>query len=106
MIFVAGPVVVSPADTIMFATVFEPLSNPIFSNTRWFKIRNSLKTEILNDNKKHLITNSSTDRKIQRMEITNAEEEDSGGYQLLFANTTSNLIHTFVDSMYLLHFKK
>lgn len=106
MIFVAGPVVVSPADTIMFATVFEPLSNPIFSNTRWFKIRNSLKTEILDDNKKFLITNSSTDGKIKKMQITDAGEEDSGGYQLLFANTMSNLIHTFVDGMYLLHLKR
>lgn len=106
MIFVAGPVVVSPADTIRFATIFKPLSNPIISNTRWFKIRNSLKTEIIHDNIKHLITNSSTDKKIQKMEITDAGVEDSGGYQLSYANTKSNIINTFVDGMYFLHLKR
>lgn len=54
---------------------------------------------------KHLITNLGTDKKIQKMEITDAGVEDSGGYQLSFANTTSNIINTFVDGMYLLHLK-
>lgn len=54
---------------------------------------------------KHLITNLGTDKKIQKMEITDAGVEDSGGYQLSFANTKSNIINTFVDGMYLLHLK-
>lgn len=67
MIFVVGFVVVFFVDIIMFVIVFELLLNLIFLNIRWFKIRNSLKIEIFNDNKKFLIINFSIDGKIKKM---------------------------------------
>lgn len=94
MIFISGPVVVSPSETINFQAF---LPDKQFSNARWWKITKQSTTEIQPDTKKYLLYQRN---KIHAIEIINAEKGDSAAYQFSLDNMKSNKIHTFVDGKY------
>lgn len=98
MIFISGPVVVSPSDNIKFLTMFT--SNQNCRNAKWFKIKKSSKKEIDFGSTKYIISNTSDGTKTQYFDVVHAGEEDSTGYQLILDGFTSNMINTFVDGMY------
>lgn len=75
MIFISGPVVVSPSETINFQAF---LPDKQFSNARWWKITKQSTTEIQPDTKKYLTYQKNN---IHAIEIINAEKGDSAAYQ-------------------------
>lgn len=94
MIFISGPVVVSPSETIHFQAF---LPDKQFSNAKWWKITKQSTTEIQPDTKKYLTYQKNN---IHAIEIINAEKGDSAAYQFSLDNMKSNKIHTFVDGKY------
>lgn len=98
MIFISGPVVVSPRDNIKFLTMFTTNQNCL--NAKWFKIKKYSKKEINLGSTKYSISNTSDGTKTQAFDVVQAGEEDSAGYQLTIDNFSSNVINTFVDGMY------
>lgn len=94
MIFISGPVVVSPSETINFQAF---LPDKQFSNAKWWKITKQSTTEIQPDTKKYLTYQKNN---IHAIEIINAEKGDSAAYQFSLDNMKSNKIHTFVDGKY------
>lgn len=98
MIFISGPVVVSPGDNMTFLTIFTPNQNCL--NARWFKIKKYSKKEIDLGSTKYIVTNTSDGTKIQAFEVVHTGEEDSAGYQMTIDDFRSNMINTFVDGMY------
>lgn len=95
MIFISGPVVVSPRDNIKFLTMFTTNQNCL--NAKWFKIKKYSKKEINLGSTKYSISNTSDGTKTQAFDVVQAGEEDSAGYQLTIDNVSSNVINTFVD---------
>lgn len=75
MIFISGPVVVSPSETINFQAF---LPDRKFSIAKWWKITKQSTTEIQPDTKKYLLYQRN---KIHAIEIINAEKGDSAAYQ-------------------------
>lgn len=94
MIFISGPVVVSPSETINFQAF---LPDKQFSNAKWWKITKQSTTEIQPDTKKYLTYQKNN---IHAIEIIDAEKGDSAAYQFSLDNMKSNKIHTFVDGKY------
>lgn len=94
MIFISGPVVVSPSETINYQAF---LPDKQFSNAKWWKITKQSTTEIQPDTKKYLTYQKNN---IHAIEIINAEKADSAAYQFSLDNMKSNKIHTFVDGKY------
>lgn len=94
MIFISGPVVVSPSETINFHAF---LPDKKFSIAKWWKIAKQSTTEIQPDTKKYLTYQKN---KIHAIEIINAVKGDSAAYQFSLDNMKSNKIHTFVDGKY------
>lgn len=98
MIFISGPVVVSPSDKMKFLTIFT--SNQNCLNAKWFKIKKGSKKEIDFGSTKYIISNTSDGTKTQTLDVVHAGEEDNAGYQLTINGFRSNMINTFVDGMY------
>lgn len=98
MVFISGPVVVSPNDNIKFLTMFT--SNQNCFNAKWFKIKEGSEKEIDFGSTKYIISNTSDGTKTQAFDVVLAGEEDSAGYQLTIGGFRSNMINTFVSGMY------
>lgn len=94
MIFISGPVVVSPSDNITLHTF---MLDQNYANAEWWKIKNRLTTEIKIDGKKYR-TYQNTDKPF--IEIHEANQEDSAAYQLSLGDMKSNIINIFVDGRY------
>lgn len=92
MIFLSGPVVVTPNETITFHAF---LPNQNFSNMKWWKIKDQSKREIEIGigNTKYVELND-------RFEIFNADKEDSATYQCTADDMKSNTINVYVDGKY------
>lgn len=93
IIFISGPVVVSPAATIHYQA---DISNQNFLNGKWWKIKKGSTIEIEFNSSKYF-SYQKDDIQIHEMEIIQAEEDDSAKYQFLADNIQSNMITTFVD---------
>lgn len=101
MIFIAGPTVVAPTDTIKFRTEYDITES--FSNPMWLKIKNFLAKEIVFDGAKYSVYNTASTSSIknQKFVIAEAEKEgDTAAYQLALDNMKSNKLNIFVDSKY------
>lgn len=94
MIFISGPLVVSPSEMI---NIQANLFGQKLSNAKWWKTKDSSPKEIEFDSRKYFTYQS---KKIQKIEIHNADKEDSAVYQLSMDGTKSNKINVFVDGMY------
>lgn len=92
MIFISGPVVVSPTETITFHTF---LPNQNFLNMKWWKIKDQSRREVDIGSGKYSVINEGNH--IYRFEIVNAEKEDSAAYQCTADNMKSNTINVHVD---------
>lgn len=96
MIFISGPVVVSPSDTITFHVY---LSSQHISNVQWWKIKGLSKIEVEFDNVRYKLIKEGDN--IYKFEITNAKSEDSGSYQCIADNMKSNTIYVYVNGKYI-----
>lgn len=95
MLFISGPVVVSPLDRITFQAYLPEREK---MNAKWWKIKDHTKEELKVDNKKYLFSCQSND--IVCFEIVCADQEDSAAYQLSFGKRRSNRINVCVDGKY------
>lgn len=96
MIFISGPVVVLPSETITFH-VFLPNEN--FSNMKWWKMKDQSKREVETGSGKYSVIKQGDN--IYRFEIVNAEKEDGAAYQCTVDNMKSNTINVYVDGKYI-----
>lgn len=96
MIFISGPVIVSPLEKIIFHAY---LCDNTHSSEAWLKTSDCSTQEIEPDNK-NSFTYRNYDDKTRKFEILEADKEDSGTYQFSLGNLKSNKIHTFVDGKY------
>lgn len=96
MIFISGPVVVLPSETITFH-VFLP--NEHFSNMKWWKMKDQSKREVETGSGKYSVKKQEDN--IYRFEIVNAEKEDGAAYQCTVDNMKSNTINVYVDGKYI-----
>lgn len=100
MIFISGPVVVSPSRNIEYMT----MSQQDLSNTKWLRIKQShaCAEELqFNDISKCIYNVPPTgDTRCQKIEIINACKDDTAAYQMQINNMKSNTINTFVDGIY------
>lgn len=96
MIFISGPVVVLPSETITFH-VFLPNEN--FSNMKWWKTKDQSKGEVETGSGKYSVIKQGDN--IYRFEIVNAEKEDGAAYQCTVDNMKSNTINVYVDGKYI-----
>lgn len=98
MIFISGPVVVRPSETVRFQTVFTAHQN--VTEAKWWKKKTHDEEEIRLDMQKILIYSRRYETKIiHRFEILNASEDDTATYRLSLHNMESNKIRTIVDGM-------
>lgn len=95
MLFISGPVLVSPLETITFQANLTGLAN---MNAMWWKIKDHKKERIKHANQKYHITYQSTDK--VSLDIFWADEEDSAAYQLSLGKRRSNKINVCVDGKY------
>lgn len=95
MIFISGPVVVLPSDTIIFHA-FMPNQN--FSNMKWWKIKDQSNKEVEIGGGKYSVIYEGGN--IYRFKIFNAEKEDSAAYQCSADNMKSNTIYVHVDGKF------
>lgn len=93
MIFISGPVLVSPTKSFKFQANLSDQT----SNGKWWKIKDGTTEEIKIDNKKYFTYYKGN---ICEIEINDAEEEDSATYQFSLNNIKSNKIYTLVDGKY------
>lgn len=93
MIFISGPVLVSPTTVFKFQAYLSDQT----SNGKWWKIKYGTTEEIKIDNKKYFTYYKGN---IREIEINNAEKEDSATYQFSLNNIKSNMIYTLVDGKY------
>lgn len=96
MLFISGPVVVAPSETITFQAYLPRRGN---MSAKWWKINDKSKEELKDDKQKYHI-NYQTNDKIC-FEIFGADKEDSGAYQLSFGKMRSNKINVRVDGKYI-----
>lgn len=96
MIFISGPVVVSPSETIIFH-VFLP--NQSISKIKWWRIKDHSIKELKIDSEKYLVIIEGDNR--YRFEIVNAEKDDSARYQCTADSMKSNTINVHVDGKYI-----
>lgn len=94
MLFISGPIVVSPLETITFQANLPRRGN---MNARWWKIKDQSKEELEDDQKYRIIyqTNDTV-----CFEIFWADKEDSAAYQLSLGKRRSNKINVLVDGKY------
>lgn len=95
MIFISGPAVVTPSETITFDAFFPGQG---ISNAKWWKLKDQSKQLLEVDDKKYLIYQMKD--KI-RFEITLADEDDSAAYQLSWKTKKSNRINVHIDGKYI-----
>lgn len=100
IIFISGPVVVLPSETITFHAL---LPNQNFSNMKWWKIKDQSKREVETGSGKYSLINEGNN--IYRFEIVNAEKEDCAAYQCIADNMKSNTIYVHVDGKYIYPYK-
>lgn len=91
MIFISGPVVVTPSETITFHAY---LPGKKISNAKWWKIKDQSK-KILEVNDEKYCIYQMKDK--LRFEITLADEDDSAAYQLSWKTKKSNRINVHID---------
>lgn len=91
MVFISGPVAVSPKGKINFQAY---KSDKKFSKAKWWKIRNNSAEELMADTTKYLMYQKNN---IHEIEILDANEEDCGAYQFSLDEIRSNKIYTTVD---------
>lgn len=91
MIFISGPVAVSPRGKINFQAY---MPDKKFQKANWWKIRNNSAAELKPDGTKFLTYQKN---KIHEIEILDANEKDSGVYQFSLDEIRSNKIYTTVD---------
>lgn len=96
LIFISGPVMVSPSEDIDFLVRLPEKSHGI---PRWWKIKDQSIKEIEFDNIKYTYHNKN---RIHEMKITNATMEDSAQYQFSLGNTKSNKIYVYIEGKYIL----
>lgn len=84
---------VSPSDQIIFSAY---LSDQTSSNGMWLKTKDHSITKIQSDNNKYF-TYRCFINKNHKLEILNADREDSGTYQFVVGDLKSNQIRTIVD---------
>lgn len=96
LIFITGPVVVLPSETIIFH-VFLPNQN--CSNINWWKIKDQSKRRVETGSGKYSVIQEVNN--IYRFEIVTAEKEDSAAYQCTADNMKSNMINVHVDGKYI-----
>lgn len=98
MIFISGPVVVSPSRKIEYMT----MSQQDLSNSKWLKIKHSFAEEIQFNGLSTFIYNLPTtgDTRCQKIEIINAGKDDTAAYRMQINNMKSNKINTLVDGIY------
>lgn len=92
MLFISGPVVVSPLERITFQAYLPERER---MNAKWWKIKDHTKKELRDDNQKYHINYQSTDK--VSLEIFWADQEDSAAYQLSVGKRRSNRINVRVD---------
>lgn len=95
MLFLSGPVVVPPLETITFQAY---VSGGEKMDARWWKIKDHTKEELEDDSQKYHINYQSND--IVCLEIFWADKEDSAAYQLSLGKRRSNKINVCVDGKY------
>lgn len=95
MIFLSGPVVVTPNKTITFHV---NLPNQNFSNMKWWKIKDQSKREVEIGIGKYSVINEGCN--VYRFEIVNADKEDTATYQCTADDMKSNTINVYVDGKY------
>lgn len=92
MLFISGPVVVSPLKRITFQAYLPGREK---MNAKWWKIKDHTKEELEDDNQKYHINYQSNN--IVCLEIFWADQEDSAAYQLSLGKRRSNRINVCVD---------
>lgn len=95
MIFISGPVVVTPSETITFHAY---LPGKKISHAKWWKIKDQSKKILEVNDKKYCIYQMKD--KI-RFEITLADEDDSAAYQFSWKTKKSNRINVHIDGKYI-----
>lgn len=93
MIFITGPVVVLPSEKIQFQTIYPPDINS--THGKWFRTKSNNVSELQFVAKGYTIKNSSSQPKIQTIEIIAKENE--GAYHLSVNHMKSNIIKVFVN---------
>lgn len=93
MIFISGPVLVSPKTVFKFQAYLSDQT----SNGKWWKTKGSTTEDITIDDKKYFTYYIGN---IREIEIHDAEEEDSAKYHFSLNNIKSNKIYTRVDGKY------
>lgn len=96
MIFISGPVVVAPLETITFHAFSHSQK---ISNIKWWKIKDQSKEEVKTGSEKYLSTSKGDE--ISILEIVNTEKKDSGAYQCTADSMESNTINVHVDGKYI-----
>lgn len=94
MIFITGPVVVLPSGKIQFQTIYPPDINS--RDGKWFRTKNNDACELQFGAEGYAINTSSSQPKIQTIEIKSAKENE-GAYQLSVNHMKSNIINVFVN---------
>lgn len=101
IIFISGPVVVSPSAKIQFQTVYPPTTNS--AKGEWLIIKKNLSSKLQFGAPGYCIRTSGSKPTIQNIEITNPVENGSA-FQLSVETTKSNIINIFVDGIFTLKF--
>lgn len=96
LIFISGPVVVSPSSTITFHVY---LSNQNILNVEWWKIKGQSQKQLVPDNEKYKSIYEGNN--IYKFEITTAKPEDSGTYHCIANNMKSNTLYVYVNGKYI-----
>lgn len=96
MIFISGPVVVTPLETITFHAF---LPNQKISNIKWWKIKDQSKKDVEIGSEKYSVICEGDN--IYKFEIFSAEKKDSAAYQCIADNMKSNMINVHVDGKYI-----
>lgn len=93
MIFITGPVVVLPSGKIQFQTIYPPDINS--THGKWFRTKSNNVSKLQFGAKGYAINTSSSQPKIQTIEIIAKENE--GAYQLSVNHMKSNIIKVLVN---------
>lgn len=95
-IFIAGPVVVSSKEEIIFEAYLPGLQ---LLNLKWWKKKDGSTKEIGINSEKYSSTKDQNNK--YKFIISNAEEEDSAEYQISSTDMKSNAIYVHVDGIYI-----
>lgn len=95
MIFISGPVVVTPSETITFLAHM-PCRR--LSDVKWWKIKDQSKKVLKVDCMKYWMCQM---RENICFEILEADKDDSAAYQLSWKSKKSNTIYVNIDGKYI-----